>query len=397
MRNVLLIGLLVLINSISIASFVLAQESNSQSSETWLTFLSHRSGHNLLYVSQQDGTSPKPIFGGPIGDVPSFDKSYTMFRDPHWTRQSPNGKYFASWVYEKGEPYSAYQGELRPMLWVGDMAGSWTRIVNPDCHEEFAWAPDSKQLAYSILTKPDRYRGLLQKRLETTEVMVSGIDGSNTECVLEQHGLWIVLDWSPDGERLLIACRKSGQQLEDGTSALFEFRIKDAMTARNGGQFDVNWPISGALKFLIPVEFDLGGLQFVGARYSPTRNEIAVETYDPKNMYGPNRLADPNNEFERAHMMRLLGKIHVLDLNSKALRKVADYEEGILGPICWSPEGNEILFSRYLPKEDDREKMPQTKEHGLGIWAIGRDGQNARFLTTGWSPDLPRLQPSAER
>jgi hypothetical protein len=34
--------------------------------------------------------------------------------------------------------------------------------------------------------------------------------------------------------------------------------------------------------------------------------------------------------------------------------------------------------------------MSEDKEHGLSIWAVGRDGENARFVTTGWSPDFPR-------
>lgn len=96
-------------------------------------------------------------------------------------------------------------------------------------------------------------------------------------------------------------------------------------------------------------------------------------------------------------MMRTLGKIHVYDWETKILRKVADYEDGIRGPICWSPNGNEILFSRYLPKDDNREDMQQHKEHGLAIWAIERDGNNSHFLTTGWSPDFPRVQTGNEK
>ena len=390
MRYVLRIGLAAL--TLATTAVTHAQQPNANPTDTFLTFLSHRAGHNQLYACRQDGTHPSPIFGGRLNDVPSFDDSFVMFREPHWTRQSPNGRYFASWVYETGKPYSKHQGALRPMLWVGDIAGTWTKILNPDCHEEFAWSPNSKQVAFSILST-DHYRGSLQNRPTTTEIVISGIDGSNEKCVLEKHGKWFVLDWSPDGKRLLLENRKSGQRLEDGTSALFEFCVSDATDARNRNRDDQDWAANGATGFLHQIDLDLKGMQLSGARYSPTRNELALEVYDPRNMYAPNLVADEDDELGRLRMMRLLGQIHVYDMDTKRLRKVANYVEGIRGPICWSPNGNDILFSRYLSKDDDREKTLQDKEHGLAIWAIGRDGNHARFVTTGWSPDFPRMQP----
>ena len=389
MRYVLHIGFAALTLAATVVTH--AQQPNGNPSGAFLTFLSHRSGHNQLYSCHQDGTQPSAIFGGPLKAVPSFDDSFVMFREPHWTRQSPNGRYFASWVYETGKPYSNYQGALRPMLWVGDIAGTWTRILNPDCNEEFAWSPDSKQLAFSILST-HHYRGSLQKRPTTTEICISSIDGSHERCVLEKHGKWFVLDWSPDGKRLLLENRQFGQQLEDGTSALFEFRVSDAINARNRSRDDQDWAANGATRFLNQIDLDLEGMQPCGARYSPTRNELALEVHDPRNMYAPNLVADEDDELGRGRMMRLLEKIYVYNMDTRGLRKVADYEEGIRGPICWSPNGDDILFSRYLAKDDDREKTLQDKEHGLAVWAIGRDGDHARFVTTGWSPDYPRMQ-----
>lgn len=346
-----------------------------------LTFLSHRSGYNQAYRSEPDGSNPQPFFGGPITDIPSFDDSYRMFREPHWTRQSPDGKYFASWVYEVGQPYSEFQGTLRPMLWVGDINGTWTRVVNPDCGEEFAWSPDSTQLAFSVLSTA-HYGGSLQERLPTTEICISGIDGSNSTCVIEQDGKWFVLDWSPDGERLLITRRT------DGDSNLLEFRLADAIDARKRAEYDPEWSVKRAPQFLEQINLEVDGEELSSARYSPTRNEIAILTCDPKNMYAPNLVAD--DEFGRMRMMRFLGKIHVFNLETREARKIADYDDGIRGPICWSPNGNDVYFSRYLPKDDDREKFAESKEHGLSIWAVGRDGKNPRFITTGWSPDFPR-------
>ena len=170
-------------------------QTNEFKQEIALTSLSHRSGYNQIYTSHSDGSKAQPSFGGPTTGVPSFNDSYTMFREPHWTRQSPDGKYFALWVYETGKPYSEFQGTLRPMLVVGDIQGSWMRIVNPDCQEWFAWSPDSKQLAITILST-DHYRGTLQNRTEATEICVSGIDGSNFS--------WFFSEFS--GERCFLLC-----------------------------------------------------------------------------------------------------------------------------------------------------------------------------------------------
>lgn len=355
--------------------------------ETVMTFLSHRSGLNLLYNSQPDGSNPQIVFGGPIENVPSFSDSYKMIREPHWTRQSPNGKLFASWVYELGFPLEKHQSTPRAMLWVGSLDGTWTRTVNPDCYEEFAWSPDSRRLAFSVMSRHN-YRGSLQKRPDTTEIFTSGIDGANCTCVFEKVGRWVVLDWSPDGKRLLLANREIGRRQEEAASVLFEFQIQDALEERSRNQFSSDWPEKSASKFLTQIDLNVGGMQCNEARYSPTRNELAIAAFNPQKMLAPNLV--PDDELERGRMMRMLGKIYVHDRDAKSLKKVADYDDGIRGPICWSPDGNDIYFSRYLPKEDDREKMSEDKQHGLAIWGIGRDGTNARFVTTGWSPDFPR-------
>jgi Tol biopolymer transport system component len=375
---------------ITLALIAVATKASGQTDDTErdyaLTFLSHRSGFNQIYTCHPDGSKPQPFFGGPITDGPSFNESYTMFREPHWTRQSPDGKYFASWVYEIGKPYSEYSGVHRPMLIVGDIEKTWTRIASPDAHEEFAWSPNSKMLAYSILASAN-YHGSLQKRPDATEIFISGTDGSNATCVLEQTGKWMVLDWSPDGKRLLISRRSFTPK---PTGELFEFRLHAALEDRQHAEYAPDWSVKSAPRFLELIDLGLDHLQLNSARYSPTRNEIALEAYNPENMHAPNLVADEDDELGRGRMMRLLSKIYVFDLTVRKSLKVADYEDGIRGPICWSPDGNEILFSRYLPNDDDREKLAESKEHGLSIWSVDRDGNNEKFVTTGWSPDYPQ-------
>lgn len=377
---------------LSLQSDVLnAQPVAATMAEPIVTFLSHRSGDNILYRMKPDGTEIKPIFGGTIGDIPSFTEGVTLMRQPHWTRQSPDGKYFASWVYEKGKPYSQWQGTLRPMLWVGDVDGNWTRIVNPDCREEFAWSPDSRKIAFSILSS-DHNRGFFQPKVKSSQICMSGIDGSNTDFVLETKGIWSVQDWSPDGHRLLLLHRQNKLSLQKSTNELYEFNLAEAIDARAkagvGALAGSEWTATIASNYLHKIQHDLTDLVISVARYSPEGKVLAILAYDPKNMFAPNLVAD--DELGRMRMMRLLCKIATLDISRGTSEIIGDYSDGTRGPICWSQDGTDILFSRYLPKDDDREKFRADKEHGLAIWSIGRDGKDARFITTGWSPDCSR-------
>src|SRR4051794_41802207 len=62
---------------------------------SWITFLSRRSGGNLLYKMRPDGSEVTPIFGGDLKDVPGLPPGLTLYREPHWTRQSPDRRVFA--------------------------------------------------------------------------------------------------------------------------------------------------------------------------------------------------------------------------------------------------------------------------------------------------------------
>jgi Tol biopolymer transport system component len=340
-----------------------SEEGVNQSAE-WITFVSHRSGHNLLYKMRPDGAETESFFGGVIRDVPVIAEGVVLYRQPHWTRLSPHRKHFASWVYELGEPYSAWQGPLRPMLVVGDLEGTWTRVVNPDCHEEFAWSPDSKRLAFSVFAGKGQ-QGNLPTSLRIAQIVTCGIDGSNEKVAIEQPGILIVLDWSLDGKRLLLSRR------------YFDIRPE-----RSCDLFELELATSRCLPYLIEGSRDVS---VQDARYSPRGDTIAVIFTDPKKQYAPNECA--KDELDTSRMMRVLGKLAVLDRDGKNMRTIADYPDGMRGPMCWSPDGTSILVSRYLPKGDNREQTDKDAEHGLAIWAVRVDGKGERFLTTGWSPD----------
>ena len=344
----------------------------ADSDGSWITFLSHRSGNNLLYKMRPDGSEVTSIFGGELKDVPGLSKGRTSYREPHWTRQSPDGRYFLSWAADLVTPFEKYQSPYHFMIHLGRLDGGQTRIIAPVADEEFAWSPDSKQFAYAINSRTHRTVPEVAGICTTTQIVVVGVDGSNERVVLEQPGYWHVTDWSPDGKKLLLIYSPANS-LRYGSNDLIEFNLEAAEAAKGRmppGTF------SPSLLRMDQFLTTLTGGQphsFYDGRYSPDGRKIA--TTISRHLEKPGSPFDPNG-FELA----------ILDLATASLRSIAKYPEGLRGPLCWSSDGMKILFSRYLAHDDHREKM----QGGLGIWSISPDGKDARFITTGWSPDWSR-------
>lgn len=113
-----------------------AGEMNSENS--WITFLSQDSGMTLLYKMRPDGTALSPIFGGELRGMPGITDGMVLYREPHWTRQSPNRKFFLSWATDLGLPLKKYQSPAHFMIHLGRPDGGPTRVIAPDGHEVFA-------------------------------------------------------------------------------------------------------------------------------------------------------------------------------------------------------------------------------------------------------------------
>lgn len=53
---------------------------------SWITFLSNRTGQNLLYRMRPDGAELKAVFGGRVEGLPGISPKYTVYLEPHWSR-----------------------------------------------------------------------------------------------------------------------------------------------------------------------------------------------------------------------------------------------------------------------------------------------------------------------
>ncbi len=354
----------------------------SRAEGPWILFLSHRSGKNLLYRMRPDGSELKSIFGGALEEMPGLPDGSIWYREPHWSRQSPDGRFFLSYAIDHGLPVRRFRTPPRFLLHLGRMEGGATRLITPDAIEVFAWAPDSRRFAYarSLWGHPATFSHPVAPR---TELVVAPIDGSGEDVVLDRPGVWVPVDWSPDGTRLIVSYM-STPILQKASSARFELDLAAARAAigRGGSRPDEPGEDNGAvapqgagLRVIVPFSRELGGS---AARYSPDGKEIAFmgSTLRPE----PEALIDPARyaaSFE----------LRVIDRGSGAARVIFRGPDIFGGPICWSPDGGQILFARY--DRPDQAVTPDREPPGdiMTIWSIGRDGRGLRAITPGWSPD----------
>jgi hypothetical protein len=346
--------------------------------ESCITFLSRGSGGNLLQRMRPDGSEVATVFGGELEDVPGLSEGQVLYRDPHWTRQSPDRRFFLSWAHDRSPSSEKCPGSLSVfMIYLGRVDGGLSRVLAPvRPGEVFTWAPDSRKFAYSRFNGPDtRTVTGLAPRLPSTQVVVAEIDGTAEEVVLEKPGYWTASDWSADGNRLLLIYDPTRSPCF-GRSDLIELdldmarhqkeRMRELQPAED---FASGRTIDYCLKSLtdgLPIGW------FVDSRYSPDGKTIAV-------VY--------------SHRARLVDfgfhKLGLFDITSETIEPIAEVPnpEVISGPICWSPDGTEILFARRV-HPDAYGEVPAASESRLpSIWAIRPDGTGARFITEGWSPD----------
>jgi hypothetical protein len=178
-------------------------DSKTTRKETWITFLTHRTGSNLLYRMRPDGSDCKPIFGGPIKGAPGVNEGMTLYREPHWTWQSPDRKYFASWAWDSFRPQGKSTVPPRFRLHLGRSDGTGpVRLLTPVCQEAAAWSPGSERVAYAVVT--DKESSAHPNPARMTRIYVVGIDGTSEDMIFEQPGNWTPQDWSPDGKKLLL-------------------------------------------------------------------------------------------------------------------------------------------------------------------------------------------------
>ncbi|MFL5240555.1 MAG: hypothetical protein ACJ8FY_00460 [Gemmataceae bacterium] len=358
----------------------LGADGKAESKGSWITFLSHKTGDNLLYRMRPDASDCKPVFGGPIKDAPGIETGMSLYRQPHWSWQSPDRKYFVSWAIDSLRPadkfkFSPSTPNPRFRLHLGRTEGDGlARVITPVCQEAAAWSPDSKRLVYAVAT--ERKSSAHTNPPIMTRLYLLAIDGTSEDMIFEQPGYWTPVDWSPDGQKLLLAHGET-ISIKAGlmSSVLVELdmaTIEKMLNHPRQKSFG-RWQNSDTKELLEPVLGDAALVRPNDARYSPNGKFTAVTAI--------RKAEKPGVEWKALDF-----ELGVIERATAKYKKLAWFKEGLRGPISWSPDGTEILFSRPLSPGDEREAWKE-EGTGFGLWAIGLDGSGLRFLTTGWSPD----------
>jgi hypothetical protein len=214
-----------------------------------------------------------------------------------------------------------------------------------------------------------------------TQVVIARTDGTAEEVVLDRPGIWAADDWSPDGKRLLLSYMSS-PILQRASSALYDLDLAEARAQSASGAVPDNpagtssqhVPEGHGLRPILPVARGLAR----NCRYSPDGKSIAL--VGPIIVPRPEGLIDPK-EYASGVVLSLY------DLTAAQSRVLCSTGDIFGGPICWSPDGAEILFTRFLNAESASQGNPDVQTDIHAIWAVQFDGQGLRRITTGWCPD----------
>lgn len=263
------------------------------------------------------------------------------------------------------------------MLYLGATNGTWSTVVEPNAEEVFAWSPDSRRLAFAIHHNKHPKVGYLRAGAPTSEIVLTNADRANREVVLDSPGVWSPSDWSPDGKRLLLEYKpRLVSSALDTTSVLYELDLvafqEFCKQHREMSPADAVTLISHS--YLKDLTSKVEKPRFLGARYSPDGKHIAaIRFMEPWNGSGLVRRSE----------------LVIIARANLRITTIAgspdDRQDGLRGPICWSPDSRRVLFSRNLSEGEShsKEKMPD----GLAIWSVPYEGGASTFITTGWSPD----------
>ena len=124
-------------------------------------------------------------------NAPGLTDGSTLYREPHWTRLSPDRKFFLSWATDVCRPGDKFRSSYRFMIYLRRVTGGQTRTIAPDGEEQFAWSPDSRQFAYSIQSVKNARSPIgIAGKLPSAQVVVVGVDGSNEKVVLKHPVTW---------------------------------------------------------------------------------------------------------------------------------------------------------------------------------------------------------------
>jgi len=212
-----------------------------------------------------------------------------------------------------------------------------------------AWSPDGSTIAYA----------------GSGGIWFVDADGTNYRYFSEGFQA----DWSPDGERLVIATLGWNIYLIDKDGSNFEWLIQDGQSNTPTWSPDGRWiafvrPFAPGGLFWTNIETgELGGVaNGGGGGWSPDSKQIVF-------FFGE----DQGRK----------GLIQVVNIEDSLIRTVSEFDAYVDGPLTgiprWSPDGKTVLFTM-----------------DLHTWVVDTNGENLKKLAEyaaypNWSPDGSKI------
>jgi Tol biopolymer transport system component len=290
------------------------------------------SGGRIAYLGTDGDARGLFAFDVDTGTVSELTDETAGVLDAEW---SPDGSRLAA-VLEVNSPMDEETAPRYEVV-VANADGSDPRTIvseaatgaaGPDIID-VSWSPDSSRIAYS--------GRVVEAGVARRTILIVAADGSGAPFALD--GLWTGVDWSPDGERLLVEGFPG-----DG----------------HEGQFDL-YTIRPDGSEMTRLTDDAAGEH--GASWSPDGTRIAFSSGE-----------------DDYHL-----DVFVMDADGSSRQRLTDWDGLDLIPV-WSPDGGWIAFSsdRDATAEQRAEnRSGEVRFSGLELYAMRSDGSEVtRLLET---------------
>ena len=223
-------------------------------------------------------------------------------------------------------------------LFVYDLASGDSRMVSDgkSLYGSVQWSPDAKRFAYRTTERNGR----------NWDIHVQSLDGHIDKALETDDGFWLVLDWHPDGDKLLLlnyisVAASSVHEFDLATRRLSPLLGHDVEFAINGAAYDAQ----GDIYFV-----SNQGSEFLKLRHlDRASGEEKILSDDVSWDVSGFTLSQDKKRLAYAVNENGYSKVYAMSLPRHRPLKMAQLPEGLIGRMVFSPAGDQLAFVMTTP------------------------------------------------